>query len=342
MDRGAVAGTVGIPVGSAVGTALSALVRRDGMALARAEMAAKAARARALAIAPPVGDRLLLTARAAAGGQEQARGMFGSVQDRMQALWSEARFWLGIGATEARDWVERSVVVPLALWRGQNERKLEFTDGGGQRAQATVESVGVIDGKQTFEVRYGANRFQVEVPEGIDADETMKRILNFFSQVPAHLRGSLKVVSINAGHNPLDPYNERKYGIEGFTSAATAGNGVISFWNGLGNLRKGTFNHEMGHLIGRAIHDRDTDALGDFINIFQQMAAPHDWQDVARRDGKTVSDYARTNPDEDFAEHWAAYVEAREKGPEAVAEFAREYPNRAAFLQAVFEGPKAR
>ncbi|MBM3271156.1 MAG: hypothetical protein FJZ01_26285 [Candidatus Sericytochromatia bacterium] len=185
---------------------------------------------------------------------------------------------------------------------------------------------------------YGRNSFLAEIPAGLDADAAIARALTYFSQVPAHLRGPLKVLRVAVGPNPMDPYNEKKYGIEGFTSAATAFNGEITFWNGLDYLREGTFNHEMGHLIGKAIHDRDSDALGDFLNTFQQMAAPHDWKDVARRDGTWVSSYARTNPDEDFAEHWEAFLEARETGAEALAQFRKTYPNRARFLEQVHEG----
>jgi hypothetical protein len=67
------------------------------------------------------------------------------------------------------------------------------------------------------------------------------------------------------------------------------------------------------------------------------MAAPHDWKEVARKDGNWVTDYAKVNPDEDFAEHWEEYLKVRERGPEALEEFRRTYPNRARFLENVYE-----
>lgn len=51
-----------------------------------------------------------------------------------------------------------------------------------------------------------------------------------------------------------------------------------------------------------------------------------------------MSDYAGTNIREDFAESWAAYLEAREPGPEALARYEEEFPERFALLEEVYAG----
>lgn len=320
--------------------AAGAVTARDGTSLVRPRQPAPAPSVKASAIvAGALGaDRLALSRLPIAEAGDRAQGFLAGLRDRSGKLFRETKFWLGIQASESRDWAERKIVVPWALWRGSSERSLTFEDAAGKPARAKVESVGVIGNHQTFRVACGPNSFLAEIPEGINADEAIKRVLNLYSQVPPHLRAPLKVVSISAGGNPKDPYKERKYGIEGFTSAATASGGVITFWNGLSHVRKGTFNHEMGHLVGRALYERHEGALGDFLNNFQEIASPRGWEDVASKDGAWVTSYSRTNPDEDFAEHWEAYMEAREKGGKALDEFRKTYPDRTRVLEAVFEG----
>lgn len=100
---------------------------------------------------------------------------------------------------------------------------------------------------------------------------------------------------------------------------------VMTFF-GEGTLNQITYNHEQGHFIGNTLA---TDQSG-------QNVTPDGWQDVldnAAADGiGPVSAYV-DNPGEEFAEAVAAYANARDHGPEALAEFKAAYPHRAAFLE---------
>lgn len=100
---------------------------------------------------------------------------------------------------------------------------------------------------------------------------------------------------------------------------------VMTFF-GEHNLHRITYNHEQAHFIGNALA---TDQSG-------QNVTPDGWQEVldnAAADGiGPVSAYV-TNPGEEFAEAVAAYANARDHGPEALADFKAAYPHRAAFLE---------
>lgn len=112
------------------------------------------------------------------------------------------------------------------------------------------------------------------------------------------------------------------------------------------NLTEDTFNHEVGHGVA-------------YKASFGDSSVPPGWDDAVSADGNEISGYGtksfldrsiirfeeverigeeRTGlRADDFAESYAAYAEAKESGPEALAQFESRYPNRARFLKPLFE-----
>lgn len=107
---------------------------REGTALVRTRRSEAGRGAPAAAAGVMAADRLVLSPQAAARAGEKAGGFLSGLWDRAGDLLEDARFWTGIGASWARDWVERKVVVPWKLYRSDEERQLAFTDGAGKAA----------------------------------------------------------------------------------------------------------------------------------------------------------------------------------------------------------------
>ncbi|MGE0495356.1 MAG: hypothetical protein AB7S38_39485 [Vulcanimicrobiota bacterium] len=216
----------------------------------------------------------------------------------------------------------------------ERSETISITNSAGESVEVRLSETGSQNDKRVFQIQMGRHSLTVKIPEGQDPIEVLGRLVDYWSQIPEHLRGQAQTVIIENGRNPADASWAETYGIPGFTSAATAGGGTITFWNGVGNLTEQTFNHEMGHLIG----ERRTPAERQLEQQFGPWGRwPRGWEQAAQADGNHVSEYATHATAEDFAESWAHYLEAREQGREALREFRLRYPHRAAYLDAIYE-----
>jgi hypothetical protein len=61
-----------------------------------------------------------------------------------------------------------------------------------------------------------------------------------------------------------------------------------------------SIEHESGHTVSQQLWGTDTT---------NKKWKP--WRDAMKRDGISASTYARSSADEDFAEHWALFMEVR-------------------------------
>lgn len=182
-----------------------------------------------------------------------------------------------------------------------------------------------------YRLTVGETPVDLKVAKGLNASENLAKLLEYWSKVPAHLRGALKAVELEVTVNPEDAYWAKVFGETSFASAATAGGGTITFWNlqeNPYNLSEGTFNHEMGHLIGAGFSSSRT--------RHAEMVPPG-WEEAIAADGNDVSSYGSHNPNEDFAEAWRYYLLAT-KDPERLREFEEKHPNRVKILRAVHDG----
>lgn len=186
------------------------------------------------------------------------------------------------------------------------------------------------EGAETLALTVAGRTFTATVMPGLDRQVVLAKVIDYFANVPEHLRPALKEIELSNAPNPEDAHWAKVYGKDDFVSGATAGGGKIVFWNLIkhpDNLNESTFHHEMGHLIG--------DATSSSRKPYAEMIPPG-WEEAAKADGNKVSDYAGQNPNEDFAETWDAYLRAR-KFPDTLAEFRNTYPNRCKILDALYD-----
>jgi hypothetical protein len=187
---------------------------------------------------------------------------------------------------------------------------------------------------------YGATRDALiyTSPEGVefiypaDYSSTANRVslvkaLESFNQLPGVLQGNINDIRFMDNRNPDDSYWETTYGIPGFTSAATGGNGTITFWEpgqvGSGDSVLNYMRHEAGHNLDQSLGDTTW------------YSETQEWQDFIDADfvvsGKTSpTSYGENHVHEDFAESVTEYL----KDPIA---FETDFPNRAGYLKEILK-----
>ncbi|MCA9793523.1 MAG: hypothetical protein KC910_17050, partial [Candidatus Eremiobacteraeota bacterium] len=113
---------------------------------------------------------------------------------------------------------------------------VSVTNSAGETVEVRLSETASQKDKRVFQIQMGRHSLTVKIPEGQDPIEVLGRLVDYWSQIPEHLRGQAQTVVIENGRNPADASWAETYHIPGFTSAATAGDGTITFWNGVGNL----------------------------------------------------------------------------------------------------------
>lgn len=125
--------------------------------------------------------------------------------------------------------------------------------------------------------------------------------------------------------NNKDPYWEKEYGIPGFTSAATGGDGRIVVYNG-DSMGPSTFNHEAGHNLATDLYG--SPHPNSYPKPGKKYQAARDYRDAQGQE-KPVSGYGAKSAAEDFAEFARAYAskpdrnKLREKFPKKYAAFSQ-------------------
>ncbi len=220
-----------------------------------------------------------------------------------------------------------------------------FQNGSGQDVSYTLRQNRNVGEHASYTLGMGRHSLEVQLPEGENRDLALGRVADFFSQQPEKMRGAVDTVRVELGDNPANAHWEKEYERPGFESAATGGEGTITFYQGLSHLRKNTFTHEVGHNVGEAVRreqdreakstrrtsatrrlDRESgDALG--ANF------PRGYSQALKADQRQVSSYGDASTGEDFAEFYTSYQTAADKGEAQLKEFTEQYPHRTRLLQ---------
>lgn len=209
---------------------------------------------------------------------------------------------------------------------------VESSNLNGHPASVAFKRTGTETEHNVYEMTDDAMTVRVLAPSGSNRGWELAQAAWLYDQMPQRLRGVLKTIEINNGANPQDAYWEQTYNMKGFVSAATGGGEVIHFWNGDRNMWDDVFHHEVGHLVGQRLSTKNT-------------MWPDGWEEAIAADGKTVTDYSKASPAEDFAESWSTYTRLKagkkvySNGAmlQDVADFETKFPARAKMLAAAWE-----
>lgn len=225
---------------------------------------------------------------------------------------------------------------------------------GGTRVQARMRKLAV----GSYEIEVGPDKFRMTLAASLDAQASMyaRELLQEYVKIPQPMRHVLKEVRITDQANPADKEWEKRYGIPGFSSAATAGDGVITFYGGARHQGRSTvehaFSHEFGHLVGQQVEENQDTFLERLLpRRFDSQRYPDGWPAAIKADGRAVDggqpvvgadgkerQYSESSPEEDFAEAFQEYLKAHLQGKESLAKFHSSYPNRAKILADIFSG----
>ena len=221
----------------------------------------------------------------------------------------------------------------LAILEAVNSGKpVSFTNANGHTEELTVRQIQNTRGNAVYEIT-GADGHTMRIESELGASENrtvLARLADYYTQFPEHLRDSVNKIEFRRESDDTAaavfyPFGDR-----------------IVFYDGLRNLNEEVFDHEFAHGIGYENDGLGEDVLGYIGRIFTGSAGegtPKGWTEAIAADPEPrISDYANTNIKEDFAECWAAYMEARDNGPEALAKLEEAYPARYAIMDELYHG----
>ncbi len=221
----------------------------------------------------------------------------------------------------------------LAILEAVNSgQPVSFTNANGQTEELTVRQIQNTGGNAVYEIT-GADGHTMRIESELGASENrtaLARLADYYTQLPEQHRDSVDKIEFR--REPDDSAAARFY---------SSGDRIV-FYDGLKHLNEEVFDHEFAHGIGY-----ENDGLGE--NVFHYFGrlftgsdgegTPQGWSEAIGADaGERISDYANTNEKEDFAECWAAYMEAMDNGPEALAKLEEAYPARYAIMDELYHG----
>ena len=223
----------------------------------------------------------------------------------------------------------------LAILEAVNSgRPVSFTNANGQTEELTVRQIPNTGGNAVYEIR-GADGHTMRIESELGASENrtaLARLADYYTQIPEHLRDAVDEIEFRR-----DPY-------EGGNVAAAfySREDRVVFYNGLRNLNEEVFDHEFAHGIGYENDGLPEGRLGHFIRRYtgsEGEGTPRGWTEAIESDPQQrITNYANKNIKEDFAECWAAYMEAMDNGPEALAQLQEAYPARYAIMDELYHG----
>jgi lambda family phage portal protein len=173
---------------------------------------------------------------------------------------------------------------------------------------------GMSDSVVMREVVVGGVKWKTEEGAEAAAADTMRQI--HLAHMPQRVTSAVNVVVHTKQANEADAYWAKTYGITGFQSAATGGDGAMVVYNGK-SADPSTFAHEAGHTIANEIWGTTDPPKASEYGKAQQIEKP-------------VSAYGKAAPGEDFAEAVDLYT----TNPQSMQ---RDFPRKYAALKNIME-----
>jgi uncharacterized Zn-binding protein involved in type VI secretion len=156
---------------------------------------------------------------------------------------------------------------------------------------------------------------------------TADQVAQSLAAVPAAQLDSIKEIVVSPNRNPDDAHWEKEYGIKGFTSGATGGEGGVTFYPHGSAMGQADVDHEL-------IHEGGHTYSGDLWNDSARKDA---WKEAIKKDARSPSSYADSAPTEDFSESLVMYTLSKGTPCEEYAK--KLYPARYAELDKLFPTP---
>ncbi len=158
---------------------------------------------------------------------------------------------------------------------------------------------------------------------------SVNQVADALATVPPGQLSSINQVVLSPNANPSDAYWAQQYNTPGFTSAATGGNGGVTFYPWANSPAQenvdSTMIHEGGHTYSQG--------------LWKDPKAKSEWESAIKADDQAPSKYSESASTEDFSESLVTYSLAKGTPCEAVARAI--YPNRFKVLDKLL-APKAK
>lgn len=258
--------------------------------------------------------------------KSEGGGFFGGVFDRIKEAAKEAR---------KRPEDPQAGAIHDALG---SDDPVNFENSRGENFDLGVERVGTEDGVTSYDLELDGEVVEVKLEGDLDHRQILGNVADYYSEIPEHLRGALDEVV----------FREEDFEQENFDGRVPSNSGRIEFDTGAvrsnGDLSRNLFHHEFGHVLGNHLEDRDDSGWENFRERFTGERGP------ARPDGFQEAYEADRSPDipgnsagsnalnEEFADGWQTYLEARLNGGDRLSDFEEQFPNLAAHYAEIYNG----
>ena len=178
------------------------------------------------------------------------------------------------------------------------------------------------------------SKIPVYLPKAFDTSKglnipTIHEVVDMVSRGPEIVRRMVKEIHVNPGRNPDDAYWAKQPGYKSkdFRSYMTAGaEGIVNIYPSPNAhdpvTARTSLAHESGHTVSQKMWGTN-----------EKGPKWKPWRDAMKSDGLLPSTYAKSSPDEDFAEAWSLYNEVRGKPREE--EYRILFPARWAILATI-------
>lgn len=189
---------------------------------------------------------------------------------------------------------------------------------------------------QQYQLNIDGRTITVTMPNqtnpGAGTNPTINDVAAGIASLPKSSRDLINSLTVNPGANPSDAYWGKIYNQPGFRSYMTAGAA------GDVNVYPSQYPHHQGVFTDSLVHETGHTASQRAFGVDHRGPGWNAWRAAAAADGLVPSTYARSSPQEDFAETLALYQGTR-NNPATAAELRRLFPERFRILDGMFGGP---
>jgi hypothetical protein len=219
-----------------------------------------------------------------------------------------------------------------------DSRRKTYTVTGPEEAKDHGFQSGKADADK-YIVEVDGKKIPVFIAKGQDATlsyQTIDEVAKGLAALPKSSLDKVVSVQLDGKQNPDDAHWATEYNTPGFRSYMTAGaDGNISIYPQTGKTAQEVLDasliHETGHTLSKQnMGEGDGGFLGNMWRDITGQQKWSDWEAAAKKDGVSVSKYAKNSHDEDFAETLTLYMKV--KGTPQEAEIRAIMPERFKFL----------
>jgi len=218
-----------------------------------------------------------------------------------------------------------------------SKRPVHFTNSRGDSFDLALRK-GKTDGDLTsYKMTLDGQSVDVKLGSQYKHPKVLGDLADYYSEIPEHLRPGLQEVELKSGN-----FRRHKH-YDGFVPSNTGhvhlDQGAVK---GDGSLSRSLFHHEFGHVLGNHLENQEDGKLENFVEgAVGEIgpSRPKAFKGAYKSEGSPnlPGNSAGSNAlNEEFADGWQTYLDARLDGGEKLQKFTEKYPQLAGVYEEIY------